>query len=74
MILHMKFIEVTSLRVIWEDAVRKSEFGTWQVVLLNNIQRQEAGQLNIVKRNGCGRNQSRPSSVLRDEKSCDQLQ
>jgi len=69
----MKFIEVTQLKVIWEDTVRISEFGTWQVVLFNNIQRQEAGQLNIAKRNECGRKQLCPSSVSRDEKRYDQL-
>jgi len=39
----MKFIKVAILKVVWEDAVRQSEFGTWQVGLFNNIQLQEAG-------------------------------
>ena len=31
--------------MILEDSVRQSEFGTWQVGLLNDIQRQVAEQL-----------------------------
>jgi hypothetical protein len=45
MIMHVKFIEVALLIVIWEDSVRQSEFSIWQVGLLNDFQRQEAGQL-----------------------------
>jgi hypothetical protein len=41
----MKFVEVALLIVVWENSVRQSEFGTWHVGLLNDIRRQEAGQL-----------------------------
>jgi len=36
---------VAILKVIWENAVRQSEIGTWQVGLFGIIQRQDAGQL-----------------------------